>query len=71
MQTETISRPVPFGAVAVYSVVRSIADFGERLTAWNDARRTLKALSRLSERELDDIGLTRADVARVAQGRRG
>jgi uncharacterized protein YjiS (DUF1127 family) len=31
-------------------------------TAWNDARVTRNALSRLSDRELDDIGLTRADI---------
>jgi uncharacterized protein YjiS (DUF1127 family) len=35
------------------------------LTAWNDARATRKALSGLSQRELDDIGLTRADVDRL------
>ena len=33
------------------------------ITAWNDARITRKALSALSDRELDDIGLTRADIA--------
>lgn len=33
-----------------------------RLAQWNDVRLTRKALSRLSDRELDDIGLTRADV---------
>ena len=32
-------------------------------TAWNDARATRKALSALTDRELDDIGLTRGDVA--------
>lgn len=31
--------------------------------AWNDARRTEEALSRLSAHELDDIGLSKADVA--------
>jgi uncharacterized protein YjiS (DUF1127 family) len=30
---------------------------------WNDLRVTRKALSRLSDHELEDIGLTRADVA--------
>lgn len=30
--------------------------------AWNDTRNTLKVLSKLSDRELNDIGLTRADV---------
>lgn len=32
------------------------------LKSWNDARLTRKALSRLSDRELNDIGLTRADI---------
>ncbi len=30
--------------------------------AWNDARVTRNALSRLSDRELDDIGLSRGDI---------
>ena len=32
---------------------------------WNDLRMTRKALAKLSDRELDDIGLTRFDVARL------
>lgn len=32
------------------------------LIAWNDARRTRVALSKLSDRELWDIGLSRADL---------
>ncbi|MAQ35651.1 hypothetical protein BMI91_07045 [Thioclava sediminum] len=32
---------------------------------WNDARVTRKALMKLSDRALDDIGLTRLDVARL------
>ncbi|MFC3118716.1 DUF1127 domain-containing protein [Jhaorihella thermophila] len=37
-------------------------------TAWNDARVTRKALSALTDRELEDIGLTRADIDRIAGG---
>ncbi|PRY76939.1 uncharacterized protein DUF1127 [Yoonia maritima] len=33
---------------------------------WNDARITRKALSRLSARELEDIGLTFGDINAVA-----
>lgn len=40
------------------------------LTAWNDARVTRNALSGLSDRELDDIGLVRGDIDRVAEGNR-
>lgn len=39
------------------------------LITWNDARATRNALSRLSDRELDDIGLHRGDIDLVADGR--
>jgi len=35
------------------------------MVAWNDTRATRNALSRLTDRELDDIGLTRADIDTV------
>lgn len=37
-------------------------------SAWNDARVTRTALNRLTDRELDDIGLCRGDIDRVARG---
>ncbi len=37
------------------------------LTAWNDTRVTRRELSRLSDRELDDIGLCRGDIERIAR----
>lgn len=43
-----------------------------RLTAWVSAsievRQTRRELSRLSDRELADIGLARGDIERVARG---
>ncbi|MEM0949459.1 MAG: DUF1127 domain-containing protein [Pseudomonadota bacterium] len=43
--------------------------FGNRLSAlyttflsWNDARATRRALSKLSDHELEDIGLVRGDI---------
>lgn len=36
------------------------------IVAWNDARVTRNALSRLSDRELDDIGLSRGDIDSIA-----
>lgn len=35
------------------------------VSAWNDRRLTRKALSQLSDRELEDIGLSRSDIDRV------
>lgn len=34
--------------------------------AWNDSRVTRNALAALSDRELDDIGLCRGDIERIA-----
>ncbi|SMY06622.1 DUF1127 domain-containing protein [Flavimaricola marinus] len=36
------------------------------LAAWNDARITRKSLSKLTARELDDIGLCRGDIDSIS-----
>ena len=36
------------------------------LNAWNDARMTRNALARLSDRELEDIGLNRWDIDEIS-----
>jgi uncharacterized protein YjiS (DUF1127 family) len=38
------------------------------VVSWNDARMTRNSLSKLSERELDDIGLVRGDIEAIASG---
>ena len=37
------------------------------IVAWNDARVTRKALSQLTNRELDDIGLCRGDIENITR----
>jgi len=46
-----------------------LADIVGRIAAWNDARVTRQALSKLSDRELDDLGLNRGDIDDIATGR--
>ena len=41
-----------------------VADFLQ----WRERRQTVDALSRLSDRELSDIGLTRSDLDALAHG---
>lgn len=36
------------------------------VAGWNDARQTRNALGKLSDRELEDIGLVRGDIDDVA-----
>ena len=65
--------------MAAYDTTRTHSDssIGGRITLlmtslldsvanWNDARITRKSLSRLSARELDDIGLCRGDIDMIA-----
>ncbi|MEQ9258195.1 MAG: DUF1127 domain-containing protein [Roseovarius sp.] len=48
-------------AVHVFGGLFKLAD---RIAAWNDARATRNALSQLSDRQLEDIGLNRSDIER-------
>lgn len=43
-----------------------LANASNTLIAWNDARIIRAELNRLSDRELDDLGLTRGDIDEVA-----
>lgn len=47
--------------------VNTLTHLTETVSGWNDARVTRKALSRLTDRELDDIGLSRGDIEIVAK----
>ena len=67
MATLETSRAAPFGAITVYRMVQSVARTAEALKAWNSARITRKSLNRLSNRELDDIGLCRGDIELIGR----
>jgi len=47
-----------------------LVTLGRTLRQWNDLRQTRKALSRLNDHLLEDIGLTRGDVEALELGRR-
>lgn len=62
IQTNGVARPgFPVSARAL----RLVSDACERLIAWNESRATRAALSKLTDRALTDIGLSREDVARM------
>jgi len=64
------TRTAPFGAIATYRVIQFVSTLFADLAAWNDVRRTRNALGKLSDRELDDIGLCRGDIDQIdANGR--
>jgi uncharacterized protein YjiS (DUF1127 family) len=57
----TQSRPVADGVFGGVSGL-SFTNAWSRLIAWNDRRTTRNELMKLSDRELEDIGLCRADI---------
>ncbi len=60
--TYTRTTVAPFGAITVHRAVTAISGVFDKLRAWNDTRRTIVILRGLSAAQLDDIGLTRADI---------
>lgn len=64
---ETSHRVAPFGAVSIFRAAAWVAEPIAALMAWNNARKTRNALYALSNRELDDIGLCRADIEMIGR----
>lgn len=56
-------------AAAGNSATSVITDLFGRIAAWNDARITRAALNKLSDHELNDLGLVRGDIDAIAEGR--
>lgn len=49
-----------------FSPLNLVSSLVASIASWNDARVTRSALSKLSDRELDDIGLSRGDIEFIA-----
>ncbi|MDN5786880.1 DUF1127 domain-containing protein [Pseudorhodobacter sp.] len=64
------TRTAPMGATTTYNVVSFFSNIANAVIAWNDARVTRNSLAKLSDRELDDIGLTRSDIYDIANANR-
>ena len=61
------TRPAPFGAITTYRALNGLSSVFGALASWNDARVTRNALGKLSDRELDDIGLCRGDIDMIVR----
>jgi uncharacterized protein YjiS (DUF1127 family) len=59
------TRTAPFGAISTYRFILAVSKVFASVAAWNDARVTRNALGKLSDRELDDIGLCRGDIEHI------
>jgi uncharacterized protein YjiS (DUF1127 family) len=62
-----ITRAVPLGAVTTFRVVSFGQHALDAIAVWRNARATERALLRLSDQQLRDIGLDRGEIAVVAE----
>jgi len=60
------ARPAPFGALTVYRMVDLLDQVRMTYNERKLAKATERSLSRLSDRELDDIGLHRGTIEQVS-----
>jgi uncharacterized protein YjiS (DUF1127 family) len=49
-------------AVSIGYIGRAVSDLHLTVRDWNDRRQTRRLLNGLTDRELNDIGLTRAEI---------
>ena len=61
------SRPAPFGAVSTYRIVNTIDNVAANIISGYRAKKNEKALQSLSNAQLEDIGITRAQIQDVAK----
>ena len=62
MFTANATSPLPFGTIAIYRLVTAIDSSFLALASWIAARETRSVLSKLSDHQLADIGVSRSDI---------
>lgn len=67
MSVYETNHPVPLGSVATLRVVNLFERAYDAVLSWRNARATKGALARLTDLQLNDIGLTRAHIVAVAE----
>lgn len=63
---ETNTRVVPLGSVVTLRIVTLLEGAYDAIAGWRNARATSRALAKLSDAQLNDIGLRRAHIPAVA-----
>ncbi|MEX0348311.1 MAG: DUF1127 domain-containing protein [Paracoccaceae bacterium] len=65
MANVAVNSQAPRGAVAEFRIVNVISSVIASIVKWNADRLTRKELSKLTDAQLEDIGLTRKDIASI------
>lgn len=63
MSAQEIHATAPMGSISIFHVVAAVERAFDALAAWRDARATRSVLSRLSDDQLEDVGLVRAQIS--------
>ena len=66
MAATNTTRTAPLGAITTYRFIQFVSTSAAAVGNWNDRRMTRNALGKLSDRELDDIGLCRGDINHIS-----
>ena len=66
MATTQKTAQLPFGAITAHKVTSTLYRAFEAVENWFETRRTVTELRRLSPEQLEDIGLTQADIDHLA-----
>jgi len=67
MATYEPARTAPLGAIYASRLAHVLTGSTSAFQNWNSGRVTRNALSKLSNRELDDIGLCRGDIDMIGR----
>ena len=67
MAATQTTRTAPLGAITTFRFVQFVSNGFTVVGNWNDRRLTRNALGKLSDRELDDIGLCRGDIEMIGR----
>jgi uncharacterized protein YjiS (DUF1127 family) len=65
MATFETTRPAPFGAITFFRIISALDNVLSKFVTWNNTRATQASLSRLSDHELADIGLSRGEISSI------
>jgi uncharacterized protein YjiS (DUF1127 family) len=55
----------PFGSITIFRITNFIEINAEKAVKWYQTRQTKIVLSKLTDRELNDIGLSRSDINNI------
>ena len=68
MSTQSVTtRPAPLGAITTFHVTQAVERAFLGFVAWRRARATEKALLKLSDKQLADVGLHRGEIVSLAE----